>query len=278
MTIQDIYKAIFQMEALNIGDTVILIGLPEHTVSQFGVRTANPMYQLHTTVTDIQDDGVNVKVGEESAIVPHDNCRKQYNASGWDELKGLKEKVTLVKVYNRLERKYDLPTGDVLFEWEPLDDYLSRKVESWRTKIPKLNVSYLGETIIFEYDQHRDKLYPTGSIWSRRTGYTNLDTIAKRAKEYISEYIARNKYQEEQKTASQEKSEADTKALSAAFPSLTVGEAKYGSGIRATTATGEIDYFNRLVVTTREDGFRLNLDMDLTAEQINAILAIVETD
>jgi hypothetical protein len=278
MTIQDIYKTIFQMEALNIGDTVILFGLPEHTVSQFGVRTANPMYQLHTTVTDIQDDGVNVKVGEESAIVPYDNCRKQYNASGRDELKDLKEKVTLVKVYNRLERKYDLPTGDVLFEWEPLDDYLSRKVESWRTKIPKLNVSYLGETIIFEYDQHRDKLCPTGSIWSRRTKYTNLDTIAKRAKEYISEYIARNKYQEEQKTAIQEKSEADTKALSAAFPSLTVGEAKYGSGIRATTATGEIDYFNRFVVTTREDGFRLNLDMDLTAEQINAILAIVETD
>lgn len=277
-TIKQLQDKLSAIETISTGNRVRLINLPEYTTDVLGNQTPNPYLNLVCEVLEINDGEYTVKdiSSHIKCTLGGDNVFKLFTVEEHGELKTLREQIRDTKTYIRCVDLFDLPlTKDVVLKWESIEEFLPREKSSWGNNLPRLNVTHNGFT--FHCTIEGNKLYPKTDAWPRRNGYSNLDTLISRIKEYIPLFQARKKAQDAEKTRKALKIATDKQLLASNFPLLTVKESRYRDII---ADNGKKDWYNTFDVTIniREnaDPFILNLRMELTAEKINAILAIVE--
>ena len=271
MTTTEIQNKLYQLRVINVGDEVIITGIPETITTSLGELQHNPLYNKPLKVEKIDFPYLHLE-GIDTPVV-WDSVEKFLTKEERDQRITLNRMQKKLDTYNSVTEKFTLPLHkSVTFKWESFEDFSerSKNAESCRTPTPILFVVYNNTTI--EFNAGRNKVYTYNVIWGRRSSYSNLNTLATRAVEKIDLHIARKKRRDE-RTAEKEKLRASHKKLiNDNFPTLSIKDG-YGD---VTGFLGKEYYPDISILVRVGETFQIHVNKNLNAEQVSAILKIIE--
>lgn len=272
MTTTEIQNELHQLIKINVGDGVILTGIPETITTPMGELQYNPLYNKPLKVEKIDLPHYHLE-GLDTPVDVAD-VKKHLTDEGVARKMALQQMQKRLDTYNSVVERFKLPSHkSVTFKWESFENFLERikDVESWYTPIPTLFVSYRDNTIKFNVD--RNKVYTYDSIWGRRSSYSNLNTLAERAIEKIDTSIARKKRNEEHIAEKEKLRASHKKLINDNFPTLSIKDSYGYGGVRGFL--GE-EYYPDVSVVVKGDEFQIYITQNLNADQVSAIVKIIQ--